>query len=326
MEEDENDEEDEDDEDDEDGDDENESEEDEAANVDEEGDMMEEPDDADGEGNLYVAEGWGATDLDLDYTNSDTAMEMHLEELHAGDQLLSASQQTSYAQSRTLDFDGGFWSSENSSSSVEQEPVDIFPFNFLQTSVSDINLFCDIDKHRIGRNEFFASGPSRDRSKYHNGNRQYPYYHVVSSQLLHQQIPPGLPHPAGLERMNMIIQIPELNIVIIGNQIGRVGILTMTKWAEKNVHGYRLECILPFKSQEEKAMRPNMPLMGIATSPIHGQQEPPEAGSPADMAGESEGWPSITTYPRRFRLMIFYCNHRILSYELSRPTEDILVV
>ena len=110
----------------------------------------------------------------------------------------------------------------------------------------------------------------------------------------------------------MIAQIPELGVVVIGNQVGRVGILTMTKWEAQKQSGYKIECILPFNSEEGKGLRPRKPLMGMAVGPIQGQetalpQESPRIG---------------TQPPRRFRLLMMYCDHTILSYEISRSSEE----
>ncbi len=116
----------------------------------------------------------------------------------------------------------------------------------------------------------------------------------------------------------MIVQIPELSVVVIGNQVGRVGILTMTRWQAQKQSGYKIECILPFNSEETKGLRPRRPLMGMAVGPIQGQEtalphESPRVGVPT---------------PRRFRLLMVYCDHTILSYEISRADgeEGVIVV
>lgn len=127
----------------------------------------------------------------------------------------------------------------------------------------------------------------------------------------------------------MILQIPELGVVVIGNQAGRVGILTMTRWQSQKQSGYKIECILPFKSQEEQGLRPKKPLMGIAIGPIQGHETKPDAGSTMDASeGGTTGLRAIKGSSRRFRLMIVYCDHTVLSYEISHPNkgEEMLVV
>lgn len=62
----------------------------------------------------------------------------------------------------------------------------------------------------------------------------------------------------------------------------------------------RVECILPFAEQEKANHRPFMPLHGLAASPLQG----------CEVGGT----------PVRWRLMMMYQDHSILSYEISRST------
>ena len=127
----------------------------------------------------------------------------------------------------------------------------------------------------------------------------------------------------------MTLQIPELGVVAIGNQAGRVGILTMTRWQSQKQSGYKIDCILPFKSQEEQGLRPKKPLMGIAIGPIQGHETKPDAGSTMDASEGAVAGPRVANgASRRFRLMMVYCDHTVLSYEISRPNEgeEMLVV
>ena len=170
------------------------------------------------------------------------------------------------------------------------------PFNLLQTDVRDIHLFRDI--------RFDADLKRRPPDSSHS--------QVLCQQALNQRMPPGFHYLSQMERLNMIAQIPELGVVVIGNQVGRVGILTMTRWEAQKQSGYKIECILPFSSEESKGMRPRKPLMGMAVGPIQGHETPLPQQSP-----------KITPeQPRRFRLLMTYCDHTILSYEISRPEED----
>ena len=176
------------------------------------------------------------------------------------------------------------------------------PFNVLQTEERDIHMFRDI------RFDADLKRPPPDSS----------HSQVLCQQALHQKMPPGFNNLAQMERLNMMTQIPELGVVVIGNQVGRVGILTMTRWEAQKQSGYKIECILPFNSEERKGMRPRWPLMGMAVGPVQGQetaltQESPRMGAQP---------------PRRFRLLMLYSDHTILSYEISRPDgeENIVVV
>ena len=170
------------------------------------------------------------------------------------------------------------------------------PFNLLQTDVKDIHLFRDI--------RFDADLKRRPPDSSHS--------QVLCQQALNQRMPPGFHYLSQMERLNMIAQIPELGVVVIGNQVGRVGILTMTRWEAQKQSGYKIECILPFSSEESGGMRPRKPLMGMAVGPVQGHETPLPGQSPKMM----------TERPRRFRLLMTYCDHTILSYEISRPEED----
>ena len=175
------------------------------------------------------------------------------------------------------------------------------PFNLLQTDEKDIHLFRDI--------RFDADLKTRPPDS--------SYSQVLCQQALNQRMPPGFGYLTQIERLNMIAQIPELGVVVIGNQVGRVGILTMTRWEAQKQSGYKIECVLPFNSEEVKGLRPRKPLMGMAVGPIQGQ----ETALP-------QGRPRVgVQHQRRYRLLMVYCDHTILSYEISRPNaEDDLVM
>lgn len=181
------------------------------------------------------------------------------------------------------------------------------PFNLLHTGETDISLLRDILYH--------TDHPNCTR--------------VYSQRTLHQKLPPGLHHLRHIERLNMIAQIPELGVVLIGNQAGRVGVLTTTYWQATQQAGYRVEYILPFKSQEEKGVRPEEPLMGMAVSPLQGHEYRPDPSSIRGMTSERaspyEGSDRRGS-SRRFRLLMMYYDHTVLSYEISRPSEDEVLV
>ncbi len=127
----------------------------------------------------------------------------------------------------------------------------------------------------------------------------------------------------------MVLQIPELGIVAVGNQAGRVGILTMTRWQSYIESGFKIEFILPFHSQEEQGSRPEKALMGVAIGPIQGHETKPDKGSALETTGAPVTGPRpATRSSRRFRLMMVYYDHTLLSYEISRRPDgdEILVV
>jgi CRT10 len=78
-------------------------------------------------------------------------------------------------------------------------------------------------------------------------------------------------HPA-IDRLNMTQHIPELGIVVIGTQIGRVAVCSLTRKGSRGPFGIRVDWILPFDAQENKQERPLAPLLGIAVGPVEGHQ------------------------------------------------------
>ena len=144
---------------------------------------------------------------------------------------------------------------------------------------------------------------------------------VVCQKALHQRVPPRLRMLTTFDRMNMIHQIPELGVVIVGSAVGRVALLTMTKLnrADSTLSGFHIDWILPFKSQEDKGVRPEAPLMGIAVSPVQGQAD---SGEITDDDGSSLYAGRQTPRPgtRKYRIMLVYAEHTVLSYEIKRPT------
>ena len=120
------------------------------------------------------------------------------------------------------------------------------------------------------------------------------------------------PRPlADYDRLNMLACIPELSLVLVASQVGRVALCTITRPVDRNsrlttIVSMRLELVVPFKHEEAAKIRPNFGLLGMAVGPIW---------------GESERMEGKGLRPRRFRLMLHYFNHTILSYELSRDLE-----
>lgn len=182
------------------------------------------------------------------------------------------------------------------------------PFNLLQTTESEICLFRDIC-HNILTGETAHT-------------------RVVSQQALHQKLPPCLHQLSHIERLNMVAQIPELGVIVVGNQAGRVGVLTATRWQASQQSGYRIEYILPFKSQEEEGLRPQRSLMGMAVGPLQGHAHWPDPGNVRGTSpkGEATGRPISWGSSRRFRLLVLYSDHTVLSYEISRQSEDEILV
>lgn len=117
----------------------------------------------------------------------------------------------------------------------------------------------------------------------------------------------------GTSRINMLFHIPELCVVVLGSATGRVIVATLTKLAKPQPdasglslwnRGMRVEWILPRESDERKH-RPLMearPLLGLAVGRV------PETAADA-------------TSSRRWRIMLHYQNHLMLSYEITRKEQ-----
>ncbi|EXJ62477.1 hypothetical protein A1O7_02914 [Cladophialophora yegresii CBS 114405] len=96
--------------------------------------------------------------------------------------------------------------------------------------------------------------------------------HVFCANILKQVLPPRLNgfHPSHLDRLNMMLQIPELGIVVVATQIGRCAVCSLTRLTTTGTLGLRVDWILPTKKQQLKGIRPFSPLLGIAASPVQG--------------------------------------------------------
>ena len=130
---------------------------------------------------------------------------------------------------------------------------------------------------------------------------------------------PGRATPAhfrATSRLSMAVHIPELSLLVLGSAIGRVLLVTPTRLAKpvdktgeadagpaRLHHGLRVECVLPRASDEAAYRQTKRPLHGLAVGPVQ-QNGMMTAGK-----------------PRRFRLMLHYRNHDLLTYEVSRQGE-----
>jgi hypothetical protein len=133
---------------------------------------------------------------------------------------------------------------------------------------------------------------------------------TVCKNILRQEIPDTLARLWHLQRLVLHAVISELGLVVIGSQIGRVALISLTRPEDDfSHHGpvttFHVAKILPTRTQEgEERMRPNDPLLGFAVSPLQGQ------------AKERKRW----------RLIMQYFDHSVLIYELSREGEELVVI
>lgn len=129
------------------------------------------------------------------------------------------------------------------------------------------------------------------------------------------------------ERISMLIHVPELNLVVAGALNGRVALMTLTK-TKANVHGrplrrgFRLDYVLPRKSEEEKRMRPWCTLHGIAVSPVPGRH-----ATGLDLMDDNRAGNRISRQPLplKYRLILHYLDHTILMYDIEKRGHDMLI-
>lgn len=228
------------------------------------------------------------------------------------------------------------------------------PYASKRDKVSRIPLLRYLDFHLLCTGETEISLLYNVSLAIDNHDKSPRFQSVVCQQALEQRTPSCLSSLRKIERLNMTHEIPELGLVIIGNQIGRVAILTMTRIAPalQNAHanmdwspdfhpGFRIEAIVPFRSQESSGLRPEKPLLGFAVSPIQGHQ-PARPGlatynskelntiAGLNIARElrrpdrptDHSRDHLVPEARRWRLIIMYYDLTTLSYEISRPRAE----
>ncbi|KAG0650989.1 hypothetical protein D0Z07_2527 [Hyphodiscus hymeniophilus] len=128
-------------------------------------------------------------------------------------------------------------------------------------------------------------------------------------KVLRQGLPVSIVHQVNFERLIFHILIAELGLVVVGSQVGRVALVSLTRPEDSfSWHGpatmFKVEHILPTYTHEAQGFRPSVPLLGIAASPLQGQRK------------ERKIW----------RLIMQYYDHSILSYDLRRDGDHLLVV
>lgn len=166
-------------------------------------------------------------------------------------------------------------------------------------------------------------------------------HHVLTNANLHNQVGPWDMQFG--RRCSMLLTIPELHLVVLGSMCGRVALLTLTRPPRKDLivkfrdsshlprrprRAFRVDAVLPLKSEERDRQRPYVCLLGIAASPVpetervtelrkrqstaHGGRRKRSTGS---TGSQSELEPDP---PRRWRLVLNYMDHTVLQYEIIR--------
>jgi hypothetical protein len=115
--------------------------------------------------------------------------------------------------------------------------------------------------------------------------------HVFCANILKQALPPAIERSnhAFIDRLNMVLQLPELGIVVVATQIGRCAVCSLTKRTNAGTLGLRVDWILPTEKQERKGLRPLGPLLGIAASPVQGHFKS-ETSAASQGSDETDSW------------------------------------
>jgi hypothetical protein len=125
-------------------------------------------------------------------------------------------------------------------------------------------------------------------------------------------------HPAYAERMSMLIHVPELSLVVAGSPMGRVALITLTKSCKRIQstpvrRGFRVDRVLPRRSEDDRRLRPACTLIGIAMSPVPDHRAKGLALHPPG-GGRAP--------PVMYRLILHYKDHTILMYDIARGLSD----
>jgi hypothetical protein len=117
-------------------------------------------------------------------------------------------------------------------------------------------------------------------------------------------------------RLNMLVHIPELCLVALGSPTGRVMLVTLTRMGSPVMdatgsrrweHGIRPEAVLPRIAEEAEHRKSPRALHGLALAVV-----------PEDLESGKHGLP----LRKRYRLLLHYQSHDILSFEISRDAQS----
>jgi hypothetical protein len=119
------------------------------------------------------------------------------------------------------------------------------------------------------------------------------------------------------KRLSLVSWIPELALVVVASQVGRVMLLSLVKPHLKHVKEKRHLCfcvekVLPSEEEERERLRPDCPLFGIAVGPLQ------EAIREDDLRLK-DGGRRRRGSGETYRLLLHYRDHSILSYQIRRP-------
>jgi hypothetical protein len=147
-----------------------------------------------------------------------------------------------------------------------------------------------------------------------NASKTFAKPDFLNRGIVRQELGTLQDHLRPFDRLNMLAVIPELSLVVAASQIGRAALISLTRLDDDFSNAgpvvmFRLDLILPLKVHED-GHRPSVPLAGMAVAPLQTSETVGKEG----LGG------------KRWRLLLHYVDHTILSYELFRNEGDELVV
>jgi hypothetical protein len=123
---------------------------------------------------------------------------------------------------------------------------------------------------------------------------------------------PKLLEPAcSTDRHCFFTQIPELGLFIIASPVGRVGVFSLYCVEDNNLglrYGFRLEYLLPCEEGDDRKLveMPTGRAIGVAVGPVQG------------MFGKRGEEGEEMLQPRRWRVLVYYTDHSVLSFEVAK--------
>jgi hypothetical protein len=120
------------------------------------------------------------------------------------------------------------------------------------------------------------------------------------------------------DRHCFFAQIPELGVFIVGSPIGHAGVFSLYYTKDESHegprYGFKLEYLLPFQSYKETEIAgvPQGRLLGVAVAPVQGM---------LDTLKDAQVQEQELPQPRRWRVLMYYTSHAVLSFELSKRRE-----
>ncbi|KAL5624416.1 hypothetical protein BROUX41_004476 [Berkeleyomyces rouxiae] len=184
---------------------------------------------------------------------------------------------------------------------------------------------------------------------------------IPTSRFLTTRVPGAIVEP-DLSRFNLSAVIPELSLVALGNFNGDVVLLTPTRvpsmFSSECLnpirHVFAVELRLPKFDDESDVLMKNSCLVGLACSPLFEENEPANVHDELDLGAQlrrssGDGWrlsdqsldlDLLVPWRRRrkqrlrvmgattgkWRLMLYYGNHMIITYILQRESSGKLMV